>query len=62
MVHSGGPTGLPVHCEARGDGGLGRPSGHCARDNLFDQFEVFYNKRRRHSTLGLISPADVERR
>jgi transposase InsO family protein len=29
---------------------------------LFDYIEVFYNQRRRHSTLGLISPAAFERR
>ena len=29
---------------------------------LFDYIEVFYNQRRRHSTLGQISPAAYERR
>ena len=29
---------------------------------LFDYIEVFYNQRRRHSTLGQISPAAFERR
>jgi hypothetical protein len=29
---------------------------------LFDYIEVFYNQRRRHSTLGQLSPAEVERR
>jgi hypothetical protein len=29
---------------------------------LFDHIEVFYNQRRRHSTLGQISPAEFERR
>ena len=29
---------------------------------LFDYSEVFYNQRRRHSTLGQISPAAFERR
>jgi putative transposase len=29
---------------------------------LFDCIEVFYNQRRRHSTLGQISPAAFERR
>jgi transposase InsO family protein len=28
----------------------------------FDYIEVFYNQRRRHSTLGQISPAVFERR
>ena len=29
---------------------------------LFEYLEVFYNQRRRHSTLGQISPAAFERR
>ena len=29
---------------------------------LFDYIEAFYNQRRRHSTLGQISPAEFERR
>ena len=29
---------------------------------LFDYIEVFYNQRRRHSTIGRISPAAFERR
>ena len=29
---------------------------------LFDYIEVFYNQRRRHSTIGRISPATFERR
>ena len=33
-----------------------------ARMPLFDYIEVFYNQRRRHSTLGRISPAAFERR
>ena len=33
-----------------------------ARGQLFDYLEVFYNQRRRHSTLRLISPAAFERR
>jgi len=33
-----------------------------AKEELFDYLEVFYNQRRRHSTLGLISPAAFERR
>jgi transposase InsO family protein len=35
--------------------------GH-AKKELFDYIEVFYNQRRRHSTLGQISPAAFERR
>ena len=33
-----------------------------AKMALFDYIEVFYNQRRRHSTLGRISPAAFERR
>jgi transposase InsO family protein len=32
-----------------------------ARMHLFDYIEVFYNQRRRHSTIGLVSPAVYER-
>ena len=37
-------------------------SGDQAQMALFDYIEVFYNQRRRHSTLGQISPAAFERR
>ena len=33
-----------------------------AKMALFDYIEVFYNQRRRHSTIGQISPAAYERR
>lgn len=33
-----------------------------ARRAVFEYIEVFYNRRRRHSTLGQISPAEFERR
>ena len=33
-----------------------------AKVELFDYIEVFYNQRRRHSTIGQISPAEYERR
>jgi len=33
-----------------------------AKTELFDYIEVFYNQRRRHSTLGQISPAEFEKR
>jgi putative transposase len=33
-----------------------------AKMEWFDYIEVFYNQRRRHSTLGQISPAAFERR
>jgi putative transposase len=38
------------------------PSYSDAKMALFDFIEVFYNQRRRHSTLGQISPAEFERR
>ena len=38
------------------------PSFGEAKMELFDYIEVFYNQRRRHSTLGQISPAVFERR
>jgi putative transposase len=30
------------------------------RTEIFDYIEIFYNRRRRHSTLGMLSPADYE--
>jgi putative transposase len=33
-----------------------------ARKDVFDYIEGFYNRRRRHSTLGMVSPAEFERR
>lgn len=33
-----------------------------ARADLFDYIERFYNPRRKHSTLGNISPAEFERK
>jgi putative transposase len=33
-----------------------------ARAALFDFIEVFYNRQRRHSTLGYLSPDSFERR
>ena len=33
-----------------------------AKEALFDYIEVFYKQRRRHSTVGQISPAALERR
>lgn len=32
------------------------------KDKAFDYIEVFYNQRRRHSSIGYISPAECERR
>jgi len=42
---------LGEHFESHGD----------AKNELFEYIEVFYNQRRRHSTLGQISPAAFER-
>jgi transposase InsO family protein len=36
-------------------------SRHDARRELFEYIEVFYNQRRRHSTIGYLSPAAFER-
>ena len=36
-------------------------AGHAKRE-LFDFIELFYNQKRRHSTIGQISPAEFERR
>ena len=33
-----------------------------ARADVFDYIERFYNPRRRHSTLGYLSPMDYERK
>ncbi|MBH0183040.1 MAG: IS3 family transposase, partial [Nitrospira sp.] len=33
-----------------------------ARQEIFEYIEVFYNRRRRHSTLGYDSPAEFETR
>ena len=32
-----------------------------ARTELFEYIEVFYNRKRRHSSLGYLSPADFEK-
>ena len=47
-----------------GEGGVGRALRELRgrEGQLFDYIEVFYNQRRRHSTLGQISPAAFERR
>jgi putative transposase len=31
------------------------------RSSLFEYIEIFYNRRRRHSTLGMVSPAEFEK-
>ena len=36
------------------------PTRDAARADIFNYIEVFYNVRRRHSTLGQISPAEFE--
>lgn len=37
------------------------PTRDAARADIFDYIEAFYNTRRRHSTLGQVSPAEFER-
>jgi len=36
------------------------PSGQMARTSIFEYIESFYNTRRRHSTLGHLSPSEYE--
>lgn len=38
------------------------PTKAAARTAVFDYIETFYNRRRRHSTLGMLAPADFETR
>ena len=38
------------------------PTRQAARTAIYEYLEVFYNRRRRHSSLGYRSPADYERR
>ncbi len=38
------------------------PMRQMLRSVIFEYSEGFYNRRRRHSTLGYLSPADYERR
>ena len=37
------------------------PTRDAARADIFDYIEAFYNSRRRHSTLGQVSPMEFER-
>lgn len=36
------------------------PTRRALESAVFDYIETFYNRRRRHSTLGMLSPADYE--
>jgi transposase InsO family protein len=38
------------------------PTRAAARTAIFEFIEVFYNRRRLHSSIGLLSPAEYERR
>lgn len=38
------------------------PTRAAARTAIFDYIEVFYNRQRRHSAIGMVSPAEFERR
>jgi putative transposase len=38
------------------------PTRQAARTAIYEYLEVFYNRRRRHSALDYLSPADYERR
>jgi len=37
------------------------PHKHELRSEVFDYIETFYNRRRRHGTLGMLSPVDFEK-
>ena len=37
------------------------PTRDTARADIFEYIEAFYNSRRRHSTLGQVSPIEFER-
>ena len=37
-----------------------RPSRHEPQSAVFEYIEAFYNRQRRHSTLGMVSPAEYE--
>jgi len=52
VIGGSGKSELGEHFDSHGD----------AKMELFDYIEVFYNQRRRHSTLGQISPAAFESR
>jgi transposase InsO family protein len=58
-IHGTSPEGERRYSPAR----LPRlhPDGE-AKMELFDYIEVFYNQRRRHSSVGRISPAAFERK
>jgi putative transposase len=49
---SSGPSSANVRCILR--------RGSLARSAIFDSIESFYNRVRRHSTLGYLSPVDFE--
>jgi transposase InsO family protein len=38
------------------------PTRQAARTAIYEYLEVFYNRRRRHSALGYLSPTEYERR
>ena len=42
-------------------GSIPRPRDH-AKADVFDYIERFYNPKRRHSTLGYLSPVEFERK
>ena len=48
------------HPIARTDDTVPNARDYAARADVFDYIERFYNPRRRHSTLGYISPVDFE--
>ena len=49
-----------VHRQSREIYGAPRPTRETARQLLLEYIEIFYNRQRRHSTLGYVSPATYE--
>ena len=49
----------PQHARNSGDQGWDRQ--HQAKADVFDYIERFYNPKRRHSTIGYMSPMEFER-
>ena len=52
------PASLGGSAQARGS--QNRPTRDAARQALFEYIEVFYNRKRRHSALGYLSPVRSE--
>ena len=67
MVHDASGTmcwrkGSPAGCIGSNGSCARMGCGDDARADVFDYIERFYNGRRRHSTLGYLSPVEFEER